>query len=187
MLKIDRSALVAVLSALVLGGAQISSASAQDRGFGLPDGSQDASLPNTSQIGGKSAQEVAEESFKEGLQAMMDGDYSKCDEKFEVVTDMAPSSPEANYYRGVCKSRLGDENAAIPLFERAVTENPDFIQAREQLALTNQNVGRSDQARSQLNELQAIKQSCGESDCSDAFNQQLDRSIANVQAAVGAT
>ena len=159
-------------------------ANAQDRGTSYPSGSQDTRLPDGSSIGSRNPQEVADEAFRDGLAAIMEKDYKTCEKKFETVVELAKKSPEANYYLGVCKSRLGKDKRAVKYFETAIDELPDFVEAREQLALAQIKLNKPKKAAEQLDALKAIKAACEKDGCDDVIEKRVTAAVDRVETAM---
>jgi len=126
------------------------------------------------------------ESYREGLEALQAGDYKTAEKKFNEVLTVARKMPEANYYMGVTKIRLGKEKASVRYFKRAIKELPDFVEAREQLALVQITNGKSENAVEQLDALQQIADNCASNGCDEAVAARTAQAIAAVEAALGA-
>lgn len=124
------------------------------------------------------------ESFREGLEALQAGDYHTAEKKFGEVLQAAPKHPQANYYMGMAKVGLGKDRAARRYFETAVRELPNFVDAREQLALLYVRLGRTDDAEEQLAALKELQAKCVGGICGDA-SARVDEAVANVEAALG--
>ncbi len=125
------------------------------------------------------------QSYREGLEALQAGDYKTAEKKFNEVLTVARKMPEANYYMGVTKVRLGKEKASVRYFKRAIKEMPDFVEAREQLALVQVNIGKPDDAIEQLAALQTIAEDCASHGCDDVLAARTAQAIATVEAALG--
>lgn len=159
-------------------------ANAQDRGTGFPTGSQDTKLPSGTEIERGDSKEVAETAFKNGLAALVDKDYARCRKEFQTVVDLAPTSPEANYYLGVCTARDGKPKRAVKHFNRAIEELPDFVEAREQLALVQIRLGNRAAAELQLEALRKMQGNCSVSECDPVVAQRLDKAVTKIEAAL---
>ena len=159
-------------------------ASAQDRGTGFPTGSQDTRLPNGVENQAGNAAEIAEQSFKDGLSALVEKDYNRCRKEFETVVELAPTSAEGNYYLGVCTARDGEPERAVKYFDRAIEELPDFVEAREQLALVQVKLGDRDAATAQLEALRTMQSHCSASDCDTVVADRLGKAVSKVEAAL---
>lgn len=123
------------------------------------------------------------ESFREGLEALDAGDYSKAEKKFGEVLEVAPKHPQANYYMGLAKVGRGQHKSARRYFERAVKELPNFVDAREQLALVYIETGESDKAEEQLAALKELQAKCAGGACGDQ-GARVDQAVATVENAL---
>jgi len=126
------------------------------------------------------------ESFRKGVEALEAGDYRTAEKRFKEVLSAAPKHPEANYYMGLAKAGRGKDKASVRYFKRAFKERPDFIEAREQLALVYIRLEKLDEASDQLAALKDIKANCESESCNDTFTARLDMVIAKVGVALGA-
>ena len=138
-----------------------------------------SSLPSTS-----GPQIDPAEAYREGVEALQAGDYKTAEEKFNDVLTVARKMPEANYYMGVTKVRLGKEKSSVRYFKRAIKELPEFVEAREQLALVQINNGKEDDAAEQLEALKAIAADCTPEACDEAYVERTARAIERVEAAL---
>lgn len=127
------------------------------------------------------------QSYRDGVAALEAGDYRTAEKKFGEVLSVARKNPEANYYMGLAKVGREKEKNAVRYFKRAIKERPDFIEAREQLALVYVTLEKPDDAAEQLVGLQAIKADCDENPCQDEFNERLAKAIDKVDAAINGT
>ncbi len=125
--------------------------------------------------------------FGEGVDALQAEDYKKAEKKFRDVLSVAPKHPEANYYMALAKIRNGKPKNAIRYLETAIEERPDFVEAREKLALVQIELGAPDAARDQLVAIGAKKEECAAAgDCDEAYVARVDAAIARVTAALEA-
>ena len=138
-----------------------------------------SSLPSTS-----GPQIDPAEAYREGVEALQAGDYKTAEKKFNDVLTVARKMPEANYYMGVTKVRLGKEKSSVRYFKRAVKERPEFVEAREQLALVQINNGKPDDAAEQLEALKKIAADCTPEECDEAYTARTARAIENVETAL---
>lgn len=123
------------------------------------------------------------ESFREGLEALDVGDFRKAEEKFGEVLEVAPKHPQANYYMGLAKVGRGQHKSARRYFERAVKELPNFVDAREQLALVYVEIGQTAEAEEQLAALKELQQKCAGGACGDQ-GARVDQAVAAVENAL---
>ena len=122
------------------------------------------------------------ESFEDGVKALDEGDYVKAEEKFGEVLAAAPDHAQANYYMGVAKLGRGKTKSSRRYFERAVKEQPNFIDAREKLAIVYAETGKTDDAEEQLEAMKDLQAKCAEVSCDAASI--IEESIARVEAAM---
>ena len=125
------------------------------------------------------------QSYQEGLEALQAGDYETAEDKFNEVLTVARKMPEANYYMGVTKVRLGKEKSSVRYFKRAIKALPNFVEAREQLALVQISIGKPDDAAEQLEALKAIEADCAANGCEDVVVVRTAQAITTVEAALG--
>jgi len=160
-------------AAVVLGaGAPAALANSGGGGGGLP------SAPTGPQVD-------PAEAFRKGVEALEAGDYRTAEKRFKEVLSVAPKHPEANYYMGLAKVGRDKDKASVRHFKRAFKERPDFIEAREQLALVYIRLEKLDEANDQLAALNDIKANCENQSCNGVFMTRLDEAIAKVEAALG--
>ncbi len=126
------------------------------------------------------------QSYREGLEALQAGDYKTAEKRFNEVLTVARKMPEANYYMGVTKVRLGKEKASVRYFKRAIKALPNFVEAREQLALVQISIDKADKAAEQLAALKEIDAECTANGCDDVVAASAKQAIATVEAALSA-
>ena len=68
--------------------------------------------------------------------------------------NLLPDHAETPYYLGLIYGREGDYEKAAEMFARAVAARPDFLDARQKLAVSYLKLGRSEESKK---ELQIIK------------------------------
>ncbi len=126
-----------------------------------------------------------EQSYRDGVAALQAGDYKTAEKRFGEVLSVARKNPEANYYMGLAKVGREKHKSSVRYFERAIKERPDFVEAREQLALVFVKLEKSDKAQDQLNAIQAISDNCDADSCDRAYVERIAKAIAKVEAALG--
>ncbi len=127
----------------------------------------------------------AAESYREGVEALKAGDYRTAEKRFEEVLSVAKDMPEANYYMGLAKVGREKDKASVRFFNRAIKERPDFIEAREQVALVYIRTERPEEAEKQLVALKDMLASCANNGCEEVVMTRTEQAIANVEAALG--
>ena len=137
------------------------------------------SLPSTS-----GPQIDPAQSYRDGLAALKAQDYRTAEKRFGEVLSVSRKNVEANYYMGLAKVGRGKEKVSVRYFKRAIKERPDFIEAREQLALAFVTLEKPEDAGEQLAYLQTMRSDCDSNSCEAVFTERLDKAIANVSAAV---
>lgn len=127
------------------------------------------------------------EAFRDGVEALQAKDYKKAEKKFGDVLSAAPKHPEGNYYMALAKIGNGKSKNAVRYLEKAIKERPNFVEARERLALVSIELGEPDVAREQLTAIEGLKAECAAAgDCEAAFVARVDTAIERVNAAMGA-
>jgi len=125
--------------------------------------------------------------FSEGVDALQTEDYKKAEKNFRDVLSVAPKHPEANYYMALAKIGNGKPKSAVRYLENAIKERPDFVEAREKLALVQIELGAPEVAREQLVEIEAKKAECAEAgNCDEAYVARVETAISRVTAALEA-
>ncbi len=141
-----------------------------------PGGGGGAGLPSSSSPRVDPAQ-----AYQDGLAALQAKDYKSAEKNFGDVLSVAPKNPEANYYMALAKSGLDKPKQAVRYLERAIKERPNFVEAREKLALVSIDLGEPDEARAQLAEIEKIKAGCAvEGACDEPFKARIDKAIERV-------
>ncbi len=131
-----------------------------------------------------SAQIDPEQSYKDGVQALQDGDFKLAEKKFGEVLGVVSDHPEANYYMGLAKVGREKEKSAVRYFKRAIKARDNFVEAREQLAIVYTGLEKPEDAEEQLAALRQIREDCTSETCDKAFVERAERAIANVEAAL---
>lgn len=123
--------------------------------------------------------------YQEGFEALQAKDYKTAEKRFGDVLSVAPKNAEANYYMALAKSGLGKPKQSVRYLERAIKERPNFVEAREKLALVSIELGEPDEARAQLAAMEGLKTECAaEGACEEPFKARVDTAIARVTAAL---
>ena len=125
------------------------------------------------------------QSYQEGVQALEAGDYKKAERKFGEVLRVARDMPDANYYMGLAKVGREKHKASVKYFKRAVKERPNFVEAREQLALSYIVLEKPEDAAEQKAALEEIKTACANAECDENYIKRLDDAIENISYAMG--
>ncbi len=167
-----KSFAVLVILAAALAAAPALAAGSGGSGGGLPSSSGPRADPAAA--------------FQEGVAALQAKDYKGAEKKFGDVLSVAPKNPEANYYMALSKSGLGKPKQAVRYLERAIKERPEFVEAREKLALISVELDNPDEARVQLKAIEAIMADCMTVDdaCDEPFKARADAAIARVKGAL---
>jgi tetratricopeptide (TPR) repeat protein len=123
--------------------------------------------------------------YQEGVEALQAKDCKTAEKRFGDVLSVAPKNAEANYYMALAKSGLGKPKQAVRYLERAIKERPNFVEAREKLALVSIDLGEPDEARAQLSAIEGLKTECAaEGACDEPFKARIDVAIARVTEAL---
>lgn len=147
--------------------------------FAAPSGGSSLSTPTAPR-----AQVDPQQSFRDGVKALQDGDYKTAEKKFGEVLRVASDHPEANYYMGLAKVGREKEKSSVRYFKRAIKARDNFVEAREQLAIVYVKIEKTEEAEEQFAALREIKDGCTEETCDAAFRERTDRAIAKVEAAL---
>jgi len=126
-----------------------------------------------------------EQSYRDGVAALQAKDYKTAEKKFGEVLRVTKKHPEANYYMGLAKIGRSKEKASLRYFKRAIKERDDFVEAREQLALTSIKLDKPDDASEQLVWLSRLKENCGADGCDADFMARIDVAVERIQVALG--
>lgn len=124
------------------------------------------------------------QSYRDGLAALEAGDYRTAEKKFGEVLRVVRDNPEANYYMGLAKIGRGKTKSSVRYFKRAVKERPNFVEARERLALVLIELDMRDDAVEHADALKAQRAGCETAACDDTIKVRLDQAIAAVDAAM---
>jgi len=73
-----------------------------------------------------------------------------------------PEDVYANYYMGLLHARDGDFEQAAQVLEVAVKEDPDFLDARQKLAVSYLKLGRIEESKRELNTLKERQEAAGD-------------------------
>ena len=123
--------------------------------------------------------------FQEGVEALQAKDYRTAEKRFGDVLSVAPKNPEANYYMALAKTGLGKPKQSVRYLERAIKERPNFVEAREKLALVSVELDNPDEARAQLAAIEGLKAECAvDGACDEAFKARVDVAITRVSEAL---
>ena len=133
----------------------------------------------------KKSQVDTEAAYNEGVEALQSGDYDTAVKKFTIVLKAYPGHPATNYLMGMAKDGQGKPKAALRYFRRAVREHPEFVEAREQLAMTYVALGKTDNAEEQLEDLQDMLSKCENTECEPDHVQRLQGAIVRVGQSIG--
>jgi tetratricopeptide (TPR) repeat protein len=123
--------------------------------------------------------------YQDGVAALQAKDYKTAEKNFGDVLSVAPKNAEANYYMALAKSGLEKPKQAVRYLERAIKERPNFVEAREKLALVSIDLGEPDEARAQLAAIEGLKVECAaDGACDDPFKARVDVAIARIAEAL---
>ncbi len=127
------------------------------------------------------------EAYREGVAALQAQDYKKAEKKFGDVLSVVPKNPEANYFMALAKIGNGKPKNAVRYLEKAIKEHPNFVEARERLALVSIDLGNPAVAQEQLVAIEGLKADCAAAgDCDEAYNARVDTAIARINEAIAA-
>lgn len=126
------------------------------------------------------------EAYQQGVEALQAKDYKVAEKRFGDVLSVAPKNPEANYYMALAKVGLEKPKQSVRYLQRAIKERPNFVEAREKLALVSIGLDDADEARAQLAAIEAIKAECLADDaaCDDPFKARADSAAMKVSEAL---
>lgn len=88
-----------------------------------------------------------EQSVARGKEAFARGDYLTALGELQLVAAQHPGFADVQNLIGLCLSLLGRPEEAVEAFRRAVTENPGYVEAHLNLAITLNGIGEFDEAR----------------------------------------
>jgi tetratricopeptide (TPR) repeat protein len=120
--------------------------------------------------------------YNRGMRAFRAGKYRDAIASFDLVVREAPRNASAWTMLGLSKEGAGDLQGAHAAYASAVRFDPHNVGARQQLGVTAARLGRLDEARAELDELQKRAAACN--GCPDAAR--LKAAIAAVQDAIAA-
>lgn len=92
------------------------------------------------------AQYDIDQFFARGQRALMEGEYTKAINSFNIIIRLDPDLYEAWFFRGIGKYNLGDFSGAESDFNRALDLNPVYTLAYHYRAITRSRLGRYDEA-----------------------------------------
>ena len=98
--------------------------------------------------------------FRDGLELLEDGDCKKAEKKFRKIVKAVPRNPEANYFRGVALQCQDKHKAATRYLKKAARYDDKMYAAYEKLGMSYLALGEPDEARSQLEHLDSLRQEC---------------------------
>ncbi len=123
--------------------------------------------------------------YQDGVAALQAKDYKSAEKNFGDVLSVAPKNAEANYYMALAKAGLDKPKQAVRYLERAIKERPNFVEAREKLALLSIDMDEPEVARAELAAIEKIKADCGaDGACDEPFKARVDNAIARVTEAL---
>ncbi|MDZ7628457.1 MAG: tetratricopeptide repeat protein [Parvularculaceae bacterium] len=123
--------------------------------------------------------------YQDGVAALQAKDYKAAEKNFGDVLSVAPKNAEANYYMALAKSGLDKPKQAVRYLERSIKERPNFVEAREKLALVSIDLGDPDKARAQLAAIEGLKAECSaDGACDDPFKARVDKAIDRLREAL---
>jgi tetratricopeptide (TPR) repeat protein len=93
---------------------------------------------------------TAELRFHEGVAAFGSGDYEAARTAFEEALESRPEDVATLRYLGLVARQMGQTDAAIAQFRRAIVADPEQIETRIELAETLLGAERNDEARQEL-------------------------------------
>lgn len=92
------------------------------------------------------AQYDIDQFFSRGQRALMEGEYTKAINSFNIIIRLDPDLHEAWFFRGIGKYNLGDFSGAESDFNRALELNPVYTLAYHYRAITRSRLGHYDEA-----------------------------------------
>jgi Flp pilus assembly protein TadD len=98
--------------------------------------------------------------FRDGLAFLADGECKKAEKKFKKIVKAVPRNPEANYLRGVALQCQDKHKAATRYLKKAARYDDKMYAAYEKLGISYLAIGKPDEARSQLEYLDSLRQQC---------------------------
>lgn len=119
--------------------------------------------------------------YAKAVEALKAGEHAKAALHLERVLDAAPGDANANYLMGLAKKGLGENKLAKRYFAKAVRNNPEHIQARQELGVVLARLGEAEKAKAQLHELVLRQDGCADK-CENAAA--LDAAVRAVGAAI---
>ncbi len=149
--------------------------------FAAPGGGGGGGLPSSS-----GPRVDPAEAYRQGVEALQAKDYKAAEKRFGDVLSVAPKNPEANYYMALAKVGLEKPKQSVRYLQRAIKERPNFIEAREKLALVSIELDDADEARAQLAAIEAIKAEClaDEAACDAPFKARAESAAMKVSEAL---
>ncbi len=143
------------------------------------------SEPNSSRMPTPGSMKIDVETvYREALEALSEADYRTAEKKLAQVLKVAPKDAQANYFMALAKIGQGKQKSSVRYLERAINERPDYIEARETLGLVSIELGRTDDARDQLDALKEIESGCQSNGCEGVDQARLAEAAAKLEAAL---
>ncbi len=84
---------------------------------------------------------------QQARQAFDRREYQQALDLFLSIAERHPSFADIRHFAGLCRSFLGDAEAALEQFDYALAANPAYVEAHINRALTLNELGRFDEAR----------------------------------------
>ncbi len=98
--------------------------------------------------------------FRDGLELLEDGECKKAEKKFRKIVKAVPRNPEVNYLRGLALQCQDKHKAATRYLKKAARYDDKMYAAYEKLGISYLALGKPDEARSQLEHLDSLRQEC---------------------------
>ncbi|HWE46005.1 MAG TPA: hypothetical protein VG407_08240 [Caulobacteraceae bacterium] len=176
---LDLTALVAGLT-LVAGVACASGAGQTAQPIGGP-GTKYYPTTETLRPGPLTGRSNPAEDYRKGVIAFKAGNYREAIANFNIALGLAPKDSNTWTMLGLAKEGDGDLNGARDAYAKAVGYNGGNIAARQRLGVTGAMLGKTEQSKAELADLQKRAGACGDG-CSDAAR--LKAAVAAVEEAL---
>ena len=119
--------------------------------------------------------------YRRGIEALRVGRIDQAEAAANTILNVQPQLASGRQLLGLVKVRRGDLVGAVAEFDKALTHDPQFIQAREERAVALARMGQPERARIDLEALRARATACAR-----ACSPELRKAVSRVEAALAA-
>lgn len=124
--------------------------------------------------------------MEEGVLAYECGDFDRAEMRFRQVLQFDSRNVQATYYLGAALAARGDDGKARRYLEKAVAMKPNFLDAREEMALLYLRSGETAKAAAEFRAMKELQARCADGACGEAGSI-VDEAVARVEAKLAET